>query len=220
MFTGIIQAVGTFRRWSARGTERQIEIETNLDLGDLQIGDSIAINGACLTVISKGNRLFVADVSPETLSRTNLDFLHPGETVNLEKSLRLNDFLGGHLVLGHVDGVGTIRDRSSQGNATIFGIEIDKTLDRYIVEKGSIAVDGISLTVTHCEKRRFHVSIIPLTAGKTTLIQRKVGDVVNIETDILGKYVEKLLMHSNGENAEPVKGGINMDFLSKYGFIK
>lgn len=220
MFTGIIHAMGTFRRWSARGTERQIEIETDLDLGDLQIGDSIAINGACLTVVSKGNRLFAADVSPETFSRTNLDFLHSGEAVNLEKSLRLNDFLGGHLVLGHVDGVGTVRDRSSQGNAIIFGIEMDKALDRYIVGKGSIAVDGISLTVNHCEKRRFYVSIIPLTAGKTTLMQRKVGDVVNIETDILGKYVEKLLMHGSGEDGEPVKSGIDMNFLSKYGFIK
>lgn len=220
MFTGIIQAMGTFRRLTARGTESQIEIETALDLGDLQIGDSIAINGACLTVISKGNHLFVADVSPETLSRTNLGFLRTGETVNLEKSLRLNDFLGGHLVLGHVDGVGTIRDRSSQGNAIIIGTEIDKTLDRYIVKKGSIAVDGISLTVNHCEKKRFYVSIIPLTAGKTTLMQRKVGDVVNIETDILGKYVEKLIMYSGGENAEQVKGGIDMNFLSKYGFTK
>jgi riboflavin synthase len=219
MFTGIIQDMGTFRHLSNRGNEILVEIETDLDLNDMSVGDSIAVNGACLTVTGKDGRVFTADISPETLSRTNLGRLRPGDDVNLEKSVRLNDFLGGHLVLGHVDGLGEIRERSAQRNAITFGIDVDESLARYVVEKGSIAVDGISLTVNRCKKRRFYVSIIPLTARQTTLSKRKAGEVVNIETDILGKYVEKLLKQG-GPDKDSGKDRIDMDFLFRHGFIK
>jgi riboflavin synthase len=196
-----------------------IEIETGLDLHDVGVGDSIAVNGACLTITGKDGRVFTADVSPETLSRTNLGRLRPGDDVNLEKAMRLNDFLGGHLVLGHVDGLGEVRERSTQHNAIIFGIDVDESLARYVVEKGSIAVDGISLTVNRCKERRFYVSIIPLTVRRTTLSKRKAGEVVNIETDILGKYVEKLL-RQEGPDKEAGKDRVDMDFLSRHGFVK
>jgi riboflavin synthase len=150
-------------------------------------------------------------VSAETLARTNLKSLKIGDKVNLEKSLRLNSFLGGHLVLGHVDGIGKIQEKVSKANSIQFGLEIDAELGRYIVEKGSVAVDGISLTVNRCEKKRFYVNIIPHTARSTTLGFKKVADLVNIETDIIGKYVEKFL--------NPGKG-IDMNLLAEHGFLK
>ncbi|MGZ3580529.1 MAG: riboflavin synthase, partial [Syntrophales bacterium] len=175
------------------------------------IGDSISISGACLTLTEKGSKRFSADVSAETLARTNLKSLKSGDKVNLEKSLRLNSFLGGHLVLGHVDGIGKIEEKASKSNSIQFSVEIDAGLGRYIVEKGSIAVDGISLTVNRCEKNRFYVNIIPHTARNTTLGFKKTADLVNIETDIIGKYVEKFV--------NPGKG-INMNFLAEHGFLK
>jgi riboflavin synthase len=157
------------------------------------------------------DRSFSADVSAETLARTNLKLLKSGDRVNLEKSLRMNSFLGGHLVLGHVDGLGKIQEKINKANSLQFSVEIDTELGRYIVEKGSVAVDGISLTVNRCEKNRFYVNIIPHTARNTTLEFKKVADLVNIETDIIGKYVEKFL--------NPGKG-IDMNFLAEHGFIK
>jgi len=150
-------------------------------------------------------------VSAETLSRTNLRLLKPGDRVNLEKALRLNSFLGGHLVLGHVDGLGKILEKVTRSNSVLLGVEIDMGLGRLIVEKGSVAVDGVSLTVNRCEKNRFYVTMIPQTARMTTLGIKKVADRVNIETDIIGKYVEKLL--------NPGKG-IDMNFLAEHGFLK
>ena len=193
MFTGIIQAMGTVRSLRRRGEDAAIEIATPLDLSDVRLGDSVAVNGACLTVtVIQGDRI-QSDVSAETLDKTSLGRLRGGEPVNLEKAVRPLDFLGGHLVLGHVDGVGTLREKTTKSSSIIFGIDVPPALARYIVEKGSIAVDGISLTVNRCTETRFYVNMIPHTAGLTTLGFRKVSDAVNIETDIIGKYVEKLL---------------------------
>jgi riboflavin synthase len=211
MFTGIIENAGAVKRITRKGEDALLVIDTSLNLDDIKVGDSIAVNGACLTVTEKTDRGFSADVSAETLTRTNLKLLKSGDRVNLEKSLRMNSFLGGHLVLGHVDGLGKIQEKMNKANSLQLGVEIDTELSRYIVEKGSVAVDGISLTVNRCEKNRFYVTIIPHTARNTTLEFKKVADLVNIETDIIGKYVEKLL--------NPGKG-IDMSFLAEHGFLK
>jgi riboflavin synthase len=211
MFTGIIEDLGTVNRMSRKGEDALLIVDTAMDLDDINIGDSISVSGACLTVTEKGDKRFSADVSAETLARTNLKSLKTGDKVNLEKALRLNSFLGGHLVLGHVDGIGKIQEKVSKANSIQFGLEIDAELGRYIVEKGSVAVDGISLTVNRCEKKRFYVNIIPHTARSTTLGFKKVADLVNIETDIIGKYVEKFL--------NPGKG-IDMNLLAEHGFLK
>jgi riboflavin synthase len=157
---------------------------------------------------------FAADVSAETLSRTTLSTAAAGVRVNLEKALRLGDRLGGHIVLGHVDGVGKIREKTVRSQSVIFGCEIDPELARYVIPKGSITLDGISLTVNSCERNRFYVNIIPHTAAGTTLGLKKVSDGVNIETDVLSRYVEKLLL--GGKQA----GGVDLDMLSRYGFLK
>jgi riboflavin synthase len=188
-----------------------LEIEGGINLTDAAIGDSIAVNGACLTVTAKTEKTFLADVSAETLSKTTLKNLKSGDIANLEKSLRVGGFVGGHFVLGHVDGTSRILSRTQKSGSLILALEMDEKLSRYIVEKGSVAVDGISLTVNKVEKGKFYVNIIPHTAANTTLVIKKEAQLVNIETDILGKYVEKLLQTSQG---------IDMDFLAKHGFIK
>ncbi len=203
--------MGTINRISRKGEDALLIVDTSMNLDDINIGDSISVSGACLTITEKEGKRFSADVSAETLARTNLKSLKSGDKVNLEKSLRLNSFLGGHLVLGHVDGIGKIEEKVSKANSIQFGVEIDAALGRYIVEKGSVAVDGISLTVNRCEKNRFYVNIIPHTARNTTLGFKKAADPVNIETDIIGKYVEKFL--------NPGKG-IDMNFLAEHGFLK
>jgi riboflavin synthase len=213
MFTGLIAGAGVVARLTKQGADAVLECETDLDLSDIKVGDSIAVNGACLTVVTKGNKRFSADVSSETLARTNLGMLRTGGIVNLEKSLRLIDFIGGHLVLGHVDGLGVIRSVVPRAGSLVFGIEVAEDLGRHIVAKGSIAVDGISLTVNSYENSRFYVNVIPHTARKTTLSDRKAGDHVNVETDILGKYVERLL------NTGKTGGGLDRDFLAKHGFL-
>lgn len=209
MFTGIIQAVGTVRRMTRKGGDALLSVDAAMGLDEVSIGDSIAVNGACLTVTAKSGQGFTADVSSETLARTNLSVLKAGDPVNLEKALQMKDLLNGHIVLGHVDGLGRIQERAVKSQSVIFGVEVSEGLSRYVVENGSIAVDGISLTVNRCEKNRFYVNIIPHTAQATTLSIRKKGDLVNIETDILGKYVEKFL--------HPGKG-LDLDFLKTHGF--
>jgi riboflavin synthase len=215
MFTGIVQAMGILRSLQRRGEDALVEVETSLDINDVRPGDSMAVNGACLTVTALKGKRFQADVSAETLAKTSLGRLNIGEQVNLEKALRLLDFLGGHLVLGHVDGVGVIREKAARSGSIILGVEVDKDLTRYIVEKGSIAVDGISLTVNRCDNNRFYVNMIPHTTHVTTLSLKKVSDAVNIETDIIGKYVEKLLSHGNGSGEK-----LDLNFLSKHGFMR
>lgn len=215
MFTGIIQGTGTVKRLTAQGMDAILHIDAAISLEDTKIGDSIAINGVCLTVTSKTANSFSADVSAETLSKTNLNSLKSGAIVNLEKALKLNDFLGGHIVLGHVDAIGRISGKNKKANSVIFGIEITEQLMRYVVEKGSVAIDGISLTVNSCEKKVFYVNIIPHTIQATTLAFKTTGDQVNVETDILGKYVEKLI----GINRDSA-AGLDMAFLAKHGYIK
>jgi riboflavin synthase len=211
MFTGIIQGLGTVMRMTRKGQDAVMGVETAITLNDLKHGDSVAVNGVCLTITSISGQSFSADVSAETLSRTNLQFLKAGERVNLEKALRLTDFLGGHIVLGHIDGPGKIVERTPKSGSIVLGVTVEEGLGRYIVEKGSIAVDGISLTVNRYAKDRFYVNIIPHTIENTTLSFKKAGDPVNIETDILGKYVEKLLQPG---------GRVDMDFLREHGFVK
>jgi riboflavin synthase len=188
-----------------------MSINTSMSLDDVMIGDSIAVSGACLTVVEIMNGTFSADVSAETLAKTTLRALKIGDKVNLEKALTLHSHLGGHFVLGHVDCVGDIRERKERSNSIIFGVEVGEETSRYIVQKGSVAVDGISLTVNAYEKNRFYVNIIPHTARETTLGFKKAGDRVNVETDILGKYVERFVHPDRG---------IDEDFLSKHGFFK
>jgi riboflavin synthase len=219
MFTGISAALGSVRRLTRRGGDALLEIETSLDLDDVRIGDSIAVSGACLTVTAKAGRVFTADVSAETLSRTTFKNLTAGDRVNLEKALRVGDRLGGHIVLGHVDGVGRIVEQVSHSGSLVLGFKIDQGMCRYIVVKGSITVDGISLTVNRCEKDRFYVNIIPHTAAATTLGFKKMADEVNIETDILPRYLEKLITQAK-ETGGATGGGIDPEMLARYGFIK
>lgn len=210
MFTGIIEGLGKIKRLTMKGADAVLEIEALIDLNDVSIGDSIAVNGACLTVTARNQNIFNADVSAETLGKTTLKLLQAGAKVNLEKSLRVGGFIGGHFVLGHVDATGRILSQTQKSGSLILAVEIDDNLSRYIVEKGSVAIDGVSLTVNKLEKGRFYVNIIPHTAENTTLVAKKVGDLVNIETDVLGKYVEKLLHSSQG---------IDKDFLAQHGFL-
>jgi riboflavin synthase len=210
MFTGIVEGLGKVKRLTMKGADAVLEIEALIDLNDIALGDSIAVNGACLTVTARNQNIFNTDVSAETLEKTNLKRLHTGDKVNLEKSLRVGGYLGGHFVLGHIDATGRILSQTQKFGSLILAVEIDDRLSRYIVEKGSVAIDGISLTVNKLEKGRFYVNIIPHTADKTTIVMKKEGDWINIETDILGKYVEKLL-HS--------PQGIDKDFLAQHGFL-
>jgi riboflavin synthase len=229
MFTGLIAELGTAERLAEGSTSCQLTVRAQKILPGVKIGDSIAVNGVCLTVVHlKGNR-FTADVMPETVRRTTLRQLQPGDRVNLEKALRPTDGLDGHIVQGHVEGVGTIREIAPEGNALAYRIETPKELLRYIVEKGSVAIDGISLTVTETDDTGFSVSLIPHTAKMTTLGYKSVGDSVNLETDILARYVEKMLglqktadgladsrrTEIAGENSED---GLTEAFLRQHGF--
>jgi riboflavin synthase len=211
MFTGIIEGLGNVKRLTSKGADAVIEIETAIDLKEVSIGDSIAVNGACLTVTAKKENYFSADVSAETIAKTTLGRLHAGDKINLEKSIRAGGFLGGHFVLGHVDATGRILSKTQKSGSIILAVEINDQLSRYIVKKGSIAIDGISLTVNKLEKGKFYVNIIPHTAANTTLLAKKESDLVNIETDVLGKYVENLL--NSGRE-------IDKNFLLEHGFMK
>jgi len=215
MFTGIIQAKGTLAQLVRQGEEALLTVSTDLPLDDIKTGDSIAVNGACLTVTQKKTKGFSADVSAETLAKTNLGLLKTGDSVNLEKALRLTDFLGGHLVLGHVDGLGRIVEKTVRTKSVLFTFEVPDQLMKYIVEKGSIAVDGISLTVNRCVRNQFHVNMIPHTAQGTTLGLKRVSEPVNIETDIIGKHIEKLMMNNRGGNSH-----VDWKLLAEHGFLR
>jgi len=212
MFTGIVEEIGTIARITRGADSSQIMIEAQEILADCKIGDSIAVNGTCLTVIAVDASSFVADVSPETFRRTNLGELKPGDKVNLERSLRLQDRLGGHLVLGHIDEVGIISRLQSEANATLMEVTVSDEAMRYIVFKGSVCVDGVSLTVANLSANAFEVSLIPYTKQITTMGVKRVNDKVNIEVDILGRYVERLL------SQEPKQAEINLEFLREHGF--
>ena len=193
MFTGLIEDVGTIGGLRLQQKSAVLTVKTRLPARSMARGASVAVNGACLTVVKKGAKSFTVDVSPETLQRTNLETLTVGSMVNLERPMRLADRLGGHLVTGHVDGVGAVASIERQGEFTIITFEVPAPLGALLVPKGSVAVDGISLTVNICRKRRFSVAIIPFTLRHTNLRARKVGDKVNIETDLIGKYVQNFM---------------------------
>ena len=188
MFTGIVEEVGVVR---SAGQGRLI-IATRIVMPTLEIGGSINVNGTCLTVTTMESGEFTVDVVPETLRRTNLGLLRPGDPINLERPLRADGRLDGHIVQGHVDGTGTVGEISADGEALMVRIDVPEQLARYVVEKGFIAVDGVSLTVVHCDEAGFSVTVIPHTRDHTIFGSRNVGDAVNIETDILAKYVERL----------------------------
>lgn len=219
MFTGIIQGRGKIIEKRPAGGGLLFGIESDFELSDPEEGESIAVNGVCLTAREIRGRRFLVDVSPESLQRTNLGSVAVGSLVNLERALRLSDRLGGHLVSGHVDGAARILERQPLGDFVLFTFEVPPGLGRYIIEKGSITVDGISLTVNRCDEKIFAVSIIPHTLEVTTLGRLKPGSVVNIEVDLIGKYVEKLLSVQPEGGTGP-RSGINPAFLAEHGFIK
>lgn len=195
MFTGIIKDVGQVYRWAARKSGATLVVTTHLPLRKMAIGSSVAVNGACLTVAGRAKARFTVDLSPETTARTNLSRVQRGELVNLELPLRLQDRLDGHFVTGHVDGVGVIEEISKKGEFAFFSFRVAPLLGSLLVPKGSVAIDGISLTVNECKKQRFSVAIIPFTLKHTNLRERKVGDKVNLETDMIGKYIQRLMQH-------------------------
>jgi riboflavin synthase len=215
MFTGIIEETGRIRQISRGSKSVKLTVEASLVLEETKVGDSISTNGICLTVIEMENSSFTVDVMAETLRRSSLNNMTTGSRVNLERALRLSDRLGGHLLSGHVDGLGVIREITMEDIARVIRIDTTPELLKYIVPKGSIAIDGISLTVVNVDEKSFSVSIIPHTATVTTLMEKQPGDAVNLETDMIARYVEKLLKKSP---AEYEKKDINMEFLHQHGF--
>lgn len=218
MFTGMVEELGALQAISKGARSARLKIAASQVLEGLKIGDSIAVNGVCLTVVSFDRMGFSADVMAETLLRSSLGSLRPGEKVNLERALRLGDRLGGHLVSGHIDGLGIIRAQSPVDIALVTEISADAELIRFILAKGSIAVDGISLTVVDVLADSFTVSLIPHTAQLTTLGIKKIGDPVNLETDIIGKYIARLMPGGKNDSVGS-KPGISLGFLADNGFI-
>lgn len=215
MFTGIVEEIGTIKRFNISGNSGRIEIEAKKVLEGTKIGDSIAVNGICLTVVSMSDSSFCADVMAETVRRSSLSELSEGDSVNLERAMAADGRFGGHIVSGHIDGTGVIVSKVQEENAVWVTIEAPEEILNYIVEKGSICIDGISLTVASVSDRDFKVSVIPHTGEETTLLKKKTGLKVNLENDIIGKYVGKLMNISGGEKRT---GNITMDFLIENGF--
>jgi riboflavin synthase len=215
MFTGLIEGTGRVKKIEPRGKDMRLSIEAGFELDGLQEGDSVSVHGICLTVVSWQGNSFTVDVSQESLSRTTLARLRPGDAVNLERALKLGDRLGGHLVNGHVDGKARVISRKKRGDSIVFAFEVAPELARYFIEKGSVAVDGVSLTVNSCDEKSFEVNLVPYSARLTTIGNLKVGDEVNIEVDVIGKYVEKFVRTMQGKKSD----GVDADFLAKHGFI-
>lgn len=215
MFTGLIEEIGVLQGIVKGAKSAQLTISADKILQDVKLGDSVSTNGVCLTVIDYSNKTFTVDVMPETMRRSNLKSLKLGSKLNLERALKLGDRLGGHIVSGHIDGVGQIKDIEEEDNATWVTIEAEAQIMKYIIEKGSIAIDGTSLTVAYVDDKVFKVSIIPLTRDETTLLSKRIGEEVNLECDMVGKYIERLAMFSKDNNAH---SAISMDFLRENGF--
>ena len=219
MFTGLIEAIGEIDQIGKKRDSFQIRITSALDLSSSDIGASISVNGVCLTAVAVEKNAFTVEASPETLARTTLNEHKRGDLVNLEQALQLSDRLGGHLVTGHIDGIGEIISITKNSNALVIGISIPLPLTRYLIEKGSVGVDGVSLTINEIQGNTFTVSIIPHTAQNATIGKKRIGEKVNIETDLIGKYVERflheaaLLPKTQGKSSS-----INADFLNKHGF--
>jgi len=212
MFTGIIEEIGTLRGVKKGAKSAQLTISAKHVLSETKLGDSIATNGVCLTVVHMTDDTFTVDAMHQTLNHSNLSKLNQGDALNLERALKASDRLGGHIVQGHVDGLGTITEIRKDDIAYWLTIQADPHIMKYIIEKGSIAIDGVSLTVAKLHNDRFEVSIIPHTAQETTLLRKKRGDIVNLENDIIGKYTERLLKPSTSSN------GIDEAFLRRHGY--
>lgn len=222
MFTGIIESFGTIKRIKSSGQGKVLDIVCDLDLSESRIGDSIAVNGACLTAVKLSRHEFSVDMAPETVERTTFKDLGPGSRVNIERALKLSDRIDGHLVSGHIDGTGTISSIVRKSNAIIIKVDVPQHLAADMIEKGSVAIEGISLTINQCSASDFEVSIIPHTAQITTIGLKKVGDAVNIETDMIGKYVKKILSSgslSANDAASSSSGGVSLELLGKNGFL-
>ncbi|SFD65506.1 riboflavin synthase alpha chain [Thiohalospira halophila DSM 15071] len=217
MFTGIVTAVGRIESMEPRGGDRRVTVATGeLDTADLAVGDSVAVNGVCLTAVEAGRERFVADVSGETLANTALGELAAGSPVNLEKALLPTTRLGGHLVSGHVDGVARVLERAPEGRSERFRLEAPAELARYLARKGSVCLDGVSLTVNAVDGARFDLNIVPHTLAATTLDGWTTGSRVNIEVDLVARYLERLLL---GEAAADPDAGIDRAFLAEHGFL-
>jgi len=218
MFTGIVEEMGVVKSLEPTLAGLRLTILASTIMGDLPIGASVSVNGACLTVVAVGEREFTVDVSPETLAVTSLGKAAAGLPVNLERAMKLNERIGGHLVAGHVDGVGWVRERRQEGNAVILTIEAPPEILRYCVPKGSATVDGVSMTLNALTDRSFTLAVIPHTAQVTTLGLKKAGDPVNLEADLIGKYVERLLQERGQAPSKPAPV-IDRDYLQKRGLI-
>lgn len=220
MFTGIIEGLGTVRGIQPSGEGCKLSVDADFVLSGTRLGDSIAVNGACLTAVALSGRSFTVDVSPETMSRTTFGRIRAGDRVNLERALRLSDRLDGHLVSGHIDGMGALADRKVRSNAILLAFRAPRALTRYMIPKGSVAVDGVSLTINAATDDGFEVSIIPHTARLTTVGMKAVGDPVNIETDMIGKYVERFVAFGKAGGPEkPAGDGLDIAFLARHGFL-
>ncbi|NTW35365.1 MAG: riboflavin synthase [Syntrophobacteraceae bacterium] len=221
MFTGLIEGIGLLVRTDRTGLDARMVIQAQFPIDPLVLGESIAVDGACLTVVAFKGSQFTVDVSAETLSRTTLGGKRPGARLNLERALRLGDRLGGHLVSGHVDAIGRLADRKDEGRSIRLFFDIPRELGRYTIEKGSVAVNGISLTINGCREGQFDVNVVPQTARETTIQDLRVGQEVNIETDLIGKYVEKVTAPWTGTGGEEGAqvSRIDAGFLRKHGFL-
>ena len=217
MFTGIIEEIGSVISSSLTGGSGELRIGAALILEECKLGDSIAVNGVCLTITRIVDREISFDVSTETLRRSNLGTLKRGDQVNLERALAANGRFGGHMVSGHIDGTGTLNDRRREGNAIIFTFSAPPAVARYLIEKGSIAIDGISLTITALAGDSFSVAVIPHSLQQTTLGKRDIGTVVNLENDLVAKYIEKLMQPKNSSPDNPTST-LNLDLLKRHGF--
>ncbi|KAF0218934.1 MAG: riboflavin [Geobacteraceae bacterium] len=215
MFTGLIEVMGKVLDIERSGAAATLTVAADLPQEEIRPGDSIAVNGICLTVVGKGGGTFTFDVSPETLERSAFKGFRAGAPVNLERALRLSDRLGGHIVSGHVDCIASVTERRTISGNVVFSFGLPREFARYVVAKGSVAIDGISLTVNTVAVDGFSVNVIPHTAAKTTLNHKRAGDEVNIETDILGKYVERLLVRRSEGRDE----GVTLELLAKNGFL-
>jgi riboflavin synthase len=219
MFTGIIEGLGSISGIRSSGAGKRITVDADFLLDQTKIGDSISVSGACLTAVAIDGRRFQADISPETLEKTTFKQAKIGDRVNLERALILSDRIDGHLVSGHVDGIGSIRSKKQVANAILVTIEIPRWMSRYVIAKGSVSVDGISLTVNACSPGGFEISIIPHTAKLTTIGLKGSGEAVNIETDMIGKYVERFIEVYKGDSTETSGSRIDMNLLAKTGFL-
>ncbi|HUU81816.1 MAG TPA: riboflavin synthase [Acidobacteriota bacterium] len=218
MFTGLAEGIGKIKAIRRIGDDMRLTISPLFQITDCRVGDSISVDGVCLTVIEVSEGSFTMDVSGESLSRSTLSLLRQADEVNLERSLRLTDRLGGHLVSGHVDGIGKILKKEPEQRSWLLRIGIDEQISRYTIEKGSVAVDGISLTINRCEDRFFEVNIIPQTGKETTILKKNLGDLVNIEADMIGKYVEKFLSLDKSNSQGKSTSKIDMEMLLEHGF--